>query len=151
MYQFVLSHGVMPPFSLSVCHPLALLPLDTMSHASVCDFENTLVMVRPSGGTDSFVEMLTDSKVILLCNCHVQSVGTCMCMISYCGIFSRFKISRHVQKQDFHDKKFACSIILVCVPTLKFLNDCMLFSLAKFTALLARHTDMVVPHLFTIS
>ncbi len=67
MYQFVLSNDVMPPFTLSVCHPLSSLPLDTMSHNSVCDFENTLIMVRPSG-EDSLVvlDMLTDSKVKLL-------------------------------------------------------------------------------------
>ncbi len=57
MYQFVLSNDVMPPFTLSVCHPLSSLPLDTMCDASVCDFENTLVMVRPCSGGDSFVDL----------------------------------------------------------------------------------------------
>lgn len=63
MYQFVLSQDVIPPFNLTVCHPLTSLPLETMSCDSICAFRNTLVMVGPSDKEDCLLDMLTDSKV----------------------------------------------------------------------------------------
>ena len=45
MYQFVLSKGVAPPFTLALSHPHTVLSLSVMSDQPITTYENTLILI----------------------------------------------------------------------------------------------------------
>ena len=61
MYQFVLSRGEVPPFTLCTTHPFNSVPL---SMVPVGSFENILVIVKPAEEdvSSSYLDRLADSQ-----------------------------------------------------------------------------------------
>ena len=63
MYQFVLSRGEVPPFTLCTTHPFNSVPL---SMVPVGSFENILVIVKPAEeDVSSYLDRLADSHEVI--------------------------------------------------------------------------------------
>lgn len=65
MYQFIISEGVLPPFTLHLGHPHIALPLEILKKQSVTTYKNCLVLVTTEDHKHpQYLDMLEVSSII---------------------------------------------------------------------------------------